>query len=157
MQKEVWKDIPNYEGLYQVSNLGRVKNKLNILKNSPNSRGYCYVKLYKFGIHKMYAIHQLVALNFLGHISDGTHRIVVDHINNDKLDNRVENLQLISNRENCSKDKKNGTSKYTGVSWCKSKNKWVSRIYINKKIKHIGYFINEYDAYLSYLKEKGSN
>ena len=47
------------------------------------------------------------------------HKLVVDHINNDPLDNRLENLQLISHRYNLSKDKKGGSSKFTGVSWDK--------------------------------------
>jgi hypothetical protein len=61
-------------------------------------------------------------------------------------------LQLITNRENSSKDKKNGTSQYTGVSWNKSRNKWRVYININNKNKYLGLFTDEYEAHLVYQK-----
>jgi hypothetical protein len=85
----------------------------------------------------------LVAMAFLNHKPDGTHKIVVDHINNNKLDNRVVNLQLISQRENLSKDRKDGTSKYVGVCWKKSRNKWQVDIKIDGKRKYLGLFTDE--------------
>lgn len=165
-QEEIWKDIPDYEGYYQVSNLGRVKSlerkciansyggiklkKEKILSPSFN-KGYLYVVLYFNRNKKTKSIHQLVAMAFLGHTPCG-YKIVVDHINNIKTDNRIENLQLISNRENSSKDKKNMYSKYTGVSWDKSKNKWKAQIRINGESKHLGIFENEIDASNAYNK-----
>jgi hypothetical protein len=89
---------------------------------------------------------------FLNHKPDGTNKIVVDHINNIKTDNRLVNLQLISQRENTSKDKKNGTSQYTGVCWKKSKNKFEAQININNKYKYLGLFTDEYEAHLAYEK-----
>jgi len=86
-----------------------------------------------------------MAITFLNHIPNG-HSIIVDHINNISTDNRLENLQLITNRENLSKDKKNGTSKYTGVSWFKRGKKWHSSININNKKVHLGYFIDDLEA-----------
>ncbi len=79
-------------------------------------------------------------------------KIVVDHINNDPLNNKLYNLQLITQRENVSKDKK-GTSKYTGGSWSKTANKWTSNIRINGKIKHLGFYIKEKEAAQAYQKE----
>lgn len=168
MQKEVFKDIPGYEGIYQVSNLGKVKSlsrlltngrsshisKEKILKNRIDTRGYYSVFLCNNNISKNKTVHQLIAICFLNHKPDGTNKIVVDHINNNKLDNRLENLQLITNRENTSKGKLllKKASKYTGVSWNKSRNKWCSSIQINKKRKNLGYFKCETKAYLSYLK-----
>jgi hypothetical protein len=164
---EIWKDIPGYEGMYQVSNMGNVKSlsreilnggkypmttKEKILTLTPNSRGYLQVSLNKNGVTKNMKVHILVAMTFLNHKPDGTQKIVVDHINNDKLDNRVLNLQLISQRENTSKDKKGGTSQYTGVCWDKSKNKWKTEIKIDDKKKHLGYFTDEYEAHLEYEK-----
>jgi hypothetical protein len=156
MNKEIFKDIPNYEGTYQVSNLGNVKSlgnektrKERILKPADNGHGYYRVNLCKEGKKKTMKVHVLVAMAFLNHNPDGTHRICVDHINNNPLDNRVENLQLISQRENTSKDKK-GSSKYTGVSWHKRHNKWMVSIAINGKSKHLGYFTDEYEAHLTY-------
>ena len=165
-QKEIWKDIPGYEGLYQVSNLGNVKSldrevirkdgrvyffEGKILKKNKGTKGYLCVNLYKKS-KKHFKIHKLVAMAFLNHTPCG-YKIVVDHINNINTDNRVENLQLTSNRENASKDRNNTSSKYTGVSWSKSKNKWRSYITINNKLKHLGYFKDEELAKLAYIKE----
>ena len=157
--KEVFKDIPNYEGLYQISNLGRLKslkfNKERILKPTVGGNGYLFVNLCCEGKLKPITVHQLVAIAFLNHTPCG-YKIVVDHINCDEQDNRLENLQLISQRENSSKDRKGGASKYTGVSWHKTYNKWISAIRINGKKKHLGYFkceLEASEAYQSKLKE----
>jgi hypothetical protein len=163
--EEIFKDIPGYEGLYQVSNLGRVKS---LPRKVCNHKG-CHISKEKFlkpGKSKCYysvvlsnpklniiqskKVHQLVAMAFLGHQPDGTMNKVIDHINNDQSDNRLENLQITTNRENCSKDVKNKTSKYTGVSWCKQKRKWVVRMKINKKYLHLGYFNCESAASIVY-------
>lgn len=154
MQKEIWKDIPDYEGIYQISNIGRVKslkfNKEKILKNSV-CRGYYHVILHKNKQKKTYRNHKLVAMVFLGHVPNGLN-IVVDHINNIKNDNRVENLQLITQRENVSKNTK-GTSKYTGVHWDKKSKKWVSSIRIKGRLKNLGSFNCEICAFLKYHNE----
>lgn len=163
MQEEIWKDIPDYEGFYQVSNFGRVKgldrkswngkvffNKTGIvLKLKLNRNGYYTVNLCKSNLKKTLRVHQLVAVAFLNHKIDGF-KIVVDHIDGDKKNNNVSNLQLISMRENISRSRKNGTSKYTGVCFDKYSNKWKSTIGINGKNKHLGNFKNEYDAHLAY-------
>ena len=118
--KEIWKDIESYEGLYQVSSLGRVKslkyNKQRILKTPSDAYGYSVCNLSLNGKQKIFKVHKLVAIAFLNHTPNG-HNMVVDHINNLKIDNRLENLQLTSQRENTSKDKKKGSSKYVGVYW----------------------------------------
>lgn len=165
--QEVWKDIPNYEGLYQVSNLGRVfslpkewvgskgcKNSHNgkLLSIYNSTKGYSRVVLINNGKRKTREVHQLVAEAFLGHTPCGF-KLVVDHINNNKLNNTVNNLQLISQRENVSKNIINKTSKYTGVNFDKSRNKWQSRILIGGKRKHLGYFDNELDAYNAYIRK----
>lgn len=161
--QEIWKAIPGYEGMYEVSSLGRVKSlsriKINtkgsymtkekILKISSDGKGYLQVCLSNYN-KKTFRIHQLVAMAFLNHKRDGTHKLIVDHINNNQLDNRVENLQIITQRENMSKDRKNKTSKYTGVNWSKAANKWIARIYINGKYEHLGVFSSEEQAYLKY-------
>jgi len=165
MQKEIWKDIPNYEGYYQVSDLGNVKGieryvkhnlgglkiiKENIIKQNKNTQGYLFVNLSKKGLKKSFTIHQLVVMAFLNHKPDGTQILVVDHINNNKLDNTLKNLQIITNRENISKDRKNGTSKYTGVSWNKIECKWEVSININKKKYYLGKFNDEIKASEAY-------
>ncbi len=165
--EEEFKSVKGYEGLYEVSNLGRVKSlsrtmrskgdsvrrvEERILKGTLDSAGYYSVNLSKNGTAKVRKIHQLVTIAFLGHAPSG-HEIVVDHINNDKTNNRLDNLQLVTPRENCSKDRE-GTSKYVGVSWKKSLGKWISQIYINGKKVHLGVFDCEIAAsnvYQEYL------
>tara|TARA_R110000803_G_scaffold198005_1_gene261688 strand:+ start:43 stop:567 length:525 start_codon:yes stop_codon:yes gene_type:complete len=154
---EVWKDIPEFEGIYQVSNLGNVNslkfNKLKVLKKSLNSNGRYRVTLCKNGYKSTNCkISQLSAMAFLNHKPCGF-KIVVDHIDNNKENDKLYNLQLISNRENCSKDIKRGSSKYVGVSWHKNLNKWRTSIYIKGKIKHLGYFTDEKEAAQAYQNE----
>ena len=163
---EEFRDIKGYEGIYQVSNLGRVKTlsrdikcrggfrtiKEKILKTTTGKKGYLQISLSKIECkRKTISIHQLVAIAFLNHVPDG-HRVVVDHINNARTDNRVKNLQLITNRENISKEIR-GSSKYTGVSRCKKSNKWRADIYFNGKLRYLGCFTNEIDAHHTYQKE----
>lgn len=153
--KEIYKKIHNFVG-YEVSNLGNIKstrfNKERILKPISNGNGYYKIILYQNKKPYKFYIHKLVILTF-NKIPLNLNNLVVDHINNIKTDNRLCNLQYITNRLNSSKDKKNKTSKYTGVSWNKNSNKWVSHIRINNKKKHLGLFINELDAYNKYLEE----
>lgn len=151
--KEIWKNIESYEGLYQVSNLGRVKslkyNKQRILKTPSDAYGYSVCNLSLNGKQKIFKVHKLVAIAFLNHTPNG-HNMVVDHINNLKIDNRLENLQLISQRQNTSKDRKGCSSKYVGVYWKKRANKWCAHIMIDGKQKHLGYFTNEIKAAETY-------
>jgi hypothetical protein len=163
---EVWKSIQNYEGLYEVSNLGNVKSlpkeqrcangyritKEKILKKSVDGRGYFNVVFYKNGIPKTITVHKLVAITFLNHKTDGTLKLVIDHINANRLDNRIENLQIISQRENASKDRV-GSSKYTGVCWNKVAKKWMSQIKINGKLKYLGLFKCELAAHITYINK----
>ena len=72
MEIEIFRDIPNYEGIYQISNLGNVKSlnynktgKEKLLKPTKNVFGYLYVNLFKDKRHKMYRVHRLVALTFI--------------------------------------------------------------------------------------------
>ena len=148
---EIWKDILGYEGIYQVSSFGCIrsfkKNKLCILKQTPNTRGYLRVSLYdKNCKHKSSVTHVLMAMTFLNHKPDGTQKIVVDHINNNKLDNRLDNLQLISARENSSKDKKG----ITGAYLIKGYNKWRSTIHFKGNTIHLGVFNSEKESNEAY-------
>jgi hypothetical protein len=157
MQKEIFKDVPNYEGLYQVSNTVNIKSlkydKERILKPGDNGKGYYLVNLSKDGKSKTITVHVLVAMAFLGHVPDGN-KIEVDHKNGIKSDNRVENLQLLTIEEHRRKTVKNmkTSSKYAGVYWNKASNKWRAQIYIDGKLKFLGYFTDEYEAHLAYQK-----
>jgi hypothetical protein len=164
---EIWKDIPEFEGYYQVSNLGNVKSlsrtilgkndvptllKEKMLKFSTSTNGYYQVILCKNSDRKIFKVHSLVAICFLNHIPDGTHNVVIDHINEIKTDNRIENLRLIGHRENVSRSIKDSTSTYVGVSWSKNAKKWISQITIDGKTKYLGLFDNEQDANKKYLE-----
>lgn len=98
--EEIWKDILGYEGNYQVSSLGNVKNIKNerILKGRLDKYGYYRVILCKKGMrYKNFQIHRLVAMAFIKNPND---KPQVDHINTIRIDNRVENLRWVTYREN---------------------------------------------------------
>lgn len=107
---EIWRDIPGYEGLYQVSNFGQVKSlpkrkgrgfgyatSEKILRHSVNSRGYCNIVLCKNGKTETFAIHRLVAENF---IDNSLGLPEVDHQDRDKTNNHVGNLRWVTRLEN---------------------------------------------------------
>ena len=117
---EVWKDIPGYEGLYQVSNLGRVKSfpkkkgcgvgytqKELILKSASNGH-YLFVVLRKDRKPKMCYVHRLVAQAF---IPNPNKKCDVNHISGIKTDNRVENLEWNTRQENIRHSFDNGLEK----------------------------------------------
>ena len=106
--EEEWKDIEGYENKYQVSNLGRVKRilyknqystkpKENILAKRCDGKGYAQVILYKNGKGKSIKVHRLVGKAF---IPNTENKPQINHINGIKDDNRVENLEWCTNREN---------------------------------------------------------
>ena len=108
---EIFKDIKGYEGCYQVSNLGRVKSLHRIVKRNngnimtikerilkPRKGRYYNLKLRSNGNHKTYNVHFLVAQQFLNHIPKKG--MVIDHIDKNELNNKVENLRIITHREN---------------------------------------------------------
>tara|TARA_R110001592_G_C12624695_1_gene698436 strand:+ start:40 stop:546 length:507 start_codon:yes stop_codon:yes gene_type:complete len=151
---EIWKDIPNYNGIYQVSNLGNIKslkfNKVKYLKLTLNSEGRYSVSLYKNGIlssNKKLSV--LVAEAFLNHTPCG-HKLVVDHIDNNPLNDKLYNLQIITHRKNLTKDKKTGTSKYIGVF--KYGKRWRAEIGINNTKNYLGTFKTEREASQAYQK-----
>ena len=152
---EVWKTIKDYPD-YEISNLGRLKslkfNKERILKLNINSTGYFTCRLQNNRKGKTFDLHKLVAIAFLNHIPCG-YKLVINHKNFIKIDNRVENLEIVTARENCNLKHIKSSSKYVGVSWEKNNNKWKSMICINGKRTHLGYFINEIDASIKYEQE----
>ena len=148
---ENWKDIKGYEGSYQVSDLGRVKSLRygNILNPYINSIGYKVVNLSENTRRVAKKVHSLVAECFLNHTPNG-YKLVVDHINNVKTDNKLSNLQIISQRENSTKDKNNKYSDYVGVTFHKKDKRWQSSIVIDGSQVYLGYFKNEERASIAY-------
>lgn len=100
--EEIWREVANYEGEYEVSNMGRVRslkfNKVRILKDGFNRDGYKQVILSKNGIYTHFYVHRLVWEAFNGPIPEG---LVVNHKSEIKSDNRLENLEICTQRENC--------------------------------------------------------
>lgn len=105
---EIWKDIKGYENIYQVSNLGNVRSldRIDKYKNRPlkgklikpyNNNGYSIAKLWQNNKYKMLSIHRLVAIAFIDNIYK---KPCVNHINGIKNDNRIDNLEWCTHKEN---------------------------------------------------------
>lgn len=104
MKREVWRDIPGYEGLYKVSNFGRVKSlnyrrtgKEKILSTYIIRTGYRIVNIYNKTGCKTFLVHRLVWEVFNGPIPDG---LVINHKDQNRLNNAIENLMLCTQSEN---------------------------------------------------------
>lgn len=103
-KEEIWKDIKGYEGYYQVSNLGRVRSMNRIIKRSKGSfytrgkllklyigkDGYISVMLYKDGLNKLFRVHRLVAETFISNPNDYP---IINHIDENKINNHINNLE----------------------------------------------------------------
>jgi len=166
MTTEIWKDVPGYEGLYQASTLGNIKSlsrkvsrkrgllsvKERVLKPGLSTEEYLLVVLVKDGCKKSRRVHQIIAETFLGHKVCGN-KIVVNHINMIKTDNRLVNLEVITHRENSYVKRKNASSKYFGVSWNETSKTWLSKIQINKENLYLGSFKTEIEAHNAYKQK----
>ena len=157
MNKEIWKDIEGYEGLYQVSNLGRVRSttrkqlanirnnkyitkKGQVLTPMISNAGYGRVTLFKERKRKMYSVHRLVAMAF---IDNPDNLPEVNHKDGNKRNNELHNLE-----------------------WC-SKSANVKHAYDNKLTKHYtrkilqyganGELLKEWDSLISITRELGFN
>lgn len=95
MLEEVWKDVEDYEGLYWVSNLGRIKSKRKIL--NPTESEYLKVGLSKSGKQRTITVHRLVAKAFI----ENPHNYnFINHKDENKLNNNVNNLEWCTNKYN---------------------------------------------------------
>ncbi len=160
---EIFKDVKGYEGLYEISNIGRLKSlprnttrggikKLFIVK------GYYCSNFNKEGKHKQVKIHRLIAEVF---VPNPNNYDQVNHKDGNKLNNDPENLEWCTARENTThRDKKrlNRKSKYHGVSYeeYKGKKYWRAYVYWNKKSICIGFYSTEeeaHEAHIKFLKE----
>lgn len=152
-----WKTIKGYEGLYEVSNDGRVRRlrfingshnfeKIKECRQTLNTYGYMTVNLSKNGKSNTKRVHKLVANAFLGE-SD----LQVDHIDGNKLNNNLSNLEYVTPKENTNRAWKNGQAKYTKERKEKlskiSKEKWKTNSFRKwrgiKNIESMQYKIGE--------------
>jgi hypothetical protein len=139
--KEIWKDLKYYEGVYQVSNLGRVKSlhrkrrargyiRERILKPQLKSNGYIRVSLWKNGQGELFWVHILVAKTFILNINN---KPEVNHKDGIRSNNEVENLEWVTYSENIQhsydklgrvapKGEKSGMSKLTEEDVAKIRN-----------------------------------
>lgn len=165
IEKQIWKDVPGYEGLYQVSNDGHVKS---MPRTVPHARfgykkvqgkhlslildddRYMYVSLYKNNVQRKISCHLLVAMAFLGHLKP-SRKMVVDHIDFNRQNNHVSNLRIVTQRENTNKKHLKSASIYTGVHWHKRMQKWQATIFFEGKNRHIGTYKCETAAAVAYL------
>jgi hypothetical protein len=147
---EVWKPVIDFPD-YEASGLGVVRSikfgKERILKPKLNRSGYHQVNLCSEGKKKMMSIHRLVIETFHGK-SD----LQVNHKNFDKTDNRLSNLEYVTQRENSHHyhQQKQSSSRFMGVSWQKSTGKWASRIHHKGNLFYLGSFASEPDAAFAY-------
>jgi len=146
--EEIWKDIPNYEGLYQASNLGRIKslerfnykghhNLERILKQTKCKNGYYYVALCKDKKVKSIPVHRLIAITFL----DNSNNLpCINHIDGNKSNNKISNLEF------CTYSHNNKEAYKLGL---KPSLKLRQNYYSIKKSKKV----NQYDKEHNFIKQ----
>jgi len=147
---EIWKDINGFDGRYQVSNFGDVRNALKgfIMKSHATTKGYRQIMLQKNGKKTSRRVHRLVAQAF---ILDYCHKLQVNHKDLDKTNNRLYNLEMETNTGNQlhshrARKRKRGVYPYKG-------GKFLACIRVEKKLIHLGYFEKKNDAYEAYRDE----
>ena len=127
---EKWFDIKGYEGYYMISDCGEIKSKERVIpdgrffksktkKPQLSKQGYLYVDLYKNGKRKHFYVHRLVAEVFIK--KDCNSKLVINHINGIKTDNRIENLEWVTSSENNIHAKIIGLNKNFGTTAGRSK------------------------------------
>ena len=148
---EMWRSVDGFLN-YQISNTGNVRNANTgrILKTHEHRDGYVIVDLRADDKRTNCKIHRLVSTAF---IPNPDNKPQVDHIDNKKDNNCVDNLRWATHQENQRNKPKTlrpTTSKYIGVSWHKKAKKWEAKIKINKKSIHLGCFDEPKDAAIAY-------
>ena len=144
---EIWKDIPGYEGSYQVSDYGRVKSlrridasgktrKEKLLKLHETADGYYSITLFNSGKKRRYRVHRLVYLAFNGEIPEG---MECNHKNENKKDNRPSNIEILSKADNLryGTRTKRAAKTMTGKLVNRpDQSKWVIKLSLDNEILH---------------------
>lgn len=165
---EVWKSVPGWEGFYEVSDWGNVRSVDRKIVNPKGSeifypgkpiikvkRGNYYaVTLNKKMFSRNFRVHRLVAMAFIDKEIENK-KLVVDHKDRNPINNRLDNLRIVSYRQNnlnkglCKRNK----SGYKGVHYHKQRNKWCAIININGKSSYIGLFDSPEEAGSAWMEK----
>ena len=142
--------VPGYEGHYEVDTFGNVfslKRGRRMQMSPAIARGYLRLQIFKDGNFKTMAVHVLVAMAFLDHTPCG-HEIEVDHIDQNRLNNRLSNLRTVVQPLNGlnRKVQDRNQSGVTGVIWSKWVKKWIASIRVDWKLIYLGCFADVDEA-----------
>lgn len=136
-----------HDGKVLVLKHSQARRVGKVLSGSIKADGYVSISI----LDQPFREHRVIFLLCHGFLPD-----YIDHINQNKIDNRIENLRPASssqNMANVGKWKKKPSSSFKGVSYHIVQNKWIAHICIHGKLLHIGYFKNEEDAARAYDKK----
>lgn len=151
---EIWTPVIGYEEKYKISNYSRVVSTFcggRLLKPKvvgARSKKYLAVTFHKNGIGKRRRVHTVCFNSFFGY-SDNP-KLVVDHKDNDSLNNFIHNLQRITNRQNSIKDKKRKHGQLQGIS--RDNCGWFARVNFNGKDTYLGRAKTQEEAHAKYLE-----
>lgn len=160
---EEWRPIESYEGLYEVSNLGRVRSltvrvrngvgtrvrRGRVLKQHATPEGYYTVMLSCASRQRRVQVSRLVGRAFLGMPAD----LEIDHEDRNPANNAASNLRVATTAQNHRNTRrpKTNTSGFKGVSWHRARGKWRASISVNNRTKQLGHFDTPEDAHAAYL------
>ena len=160
--QEIWKDIPGYEGYYQASNLGNIKSLLfqnnvfnkkykreKILKPKKSKDNTLRVELWKDGNNKTWLVHRLVALTYL---ENGNTNLTVNHKDGNRLNNNLENLEMVTLKENIQHAFRTGLQNQIKI---KITDKVTGTIILPSSLAEGSKIINQSHGYLSNKTKKG--
>ncbi len=161
---EEWRPVPDYEGLYEVSDLGRVRSLTakvrngnggrmrqgRVLKQQVTRHGYYTVMLSRDGVQQRLSVSRLVGVTFL-RIGEGDE---VDHRDRDPLNNCVSNLRRATRAQNHMNTRRpvHNSSGFKGVSWHKARGMWRASISIGNRTRHLGHFDDPEAAHRAYVE-----
>jgi hypothetical protein len=148
LESEQWRDVIGYGGIYEVSNLGRVRAGFHIMTPQLHRNGYRYLILSLDGKPQTATeVHRIVAKAW---IPNPETKPMVDHIigGAHKTNNRVSNLRWATKSENARN--RITRSEYKGTRWCKDSNKWKATIRCEGETINLGSFHDRVEAYFHY-------
>lgn len=143
---EEFKSIPGFEGRYEASNKGRLRDSRgNILKQTPASSGHLTVNLNNGERRKSYLVHRIIAETFFGFSN-----LVIDHVDGNPANNSIENLEYVTVRENTRRWAQQNVRKHTGVH--RKKDKWGAQIWFRGKNRFLGSYKTKKEAHNAYCQ-----